>query len=299
MKEMLAEKFKMKDLGELKHFLGIDFNQSDGCVKMTQEKYTNKILQRFNMQDCRTRETPCEQKLEYTENAVKVKDVRMYREAVGSLIYLIICTRPDLSFVVSRLSQYFAEPTEEQWVTVKHVLRYLKCTAEKGLSFKRNDCEKLGIQAYNDADWAADTSDRRSTTGYCVSLSQNSSLVSWKTRKQPIVALSTCEAEYMALASTIQECLYLEQLLGGIDNYKYTQTVVHEDNQGTIALAKNPVNRRRWKHIDIKYHFIRSIVNEGRVTLMYCSTHNMIADVMTKPVNKLKLDRFAGALFGD
>lgn len=266
---------------------------------MLQEKYTNKILQRFNMQDCRIRETPCEQKLVYTENAVKMKDVRMYREAVGSLIYLTTCTRPDLSFVVSRLSQFFAEPTEEQWVTVKHVLRYLKGTAEKGLSFRRNNCEKLGIQAYSDADWAADTCDRRSTTGYCVSLSQNSSLVSWKTRKQPTVALSTCEAEYMALASTIQECLYLEQLVGGIDNYKYTQTVVHEDNQGTIALAKNPINRRRCKHIDISYHFIRSIVSEGRVTLMYCSTDNMIADVMTKPVNKLKLDRFAGALLGD
>ncbi len=298
-KEMLAEKFKMKDLGKLKHFLGIDFSQSDGCVKMSQEKYTNKILQRFNMQDCRARETPCEQKLEYTEDAVKMEDVRMYREAVGSLIYLTVCTRPDLSFVVSRLSQFFAGPTEEQWVTVKHVLRYLKGTAEKGLSFRRNDSEKLGIQAYSDADWAADTSDRRSTTGYCVSLCQNSSLISWKTRKQPTVALSTCEAEYMALASTIQECLYLEQLLGGIDNFKYTQTIVHEDNQGTIALAKNPVNRRRCKHIDIKYHFIRSTVNEGRVTLMYCSTDNMIADVMTKPVNKLKLKKFAGTLFGD
>src|SRR4029434_11014516 len=186
---MLAEKFKMKDLGKLKHFLGIDFSQSDGCVKMSQERYTNKILQRFNMQDCRTRETPCEQKLEYTDDAVKMEDVRMYREAVGSLIYLTTCTRPDLSFVVSRLSQYFAEPTEEQWVTVKHVLRNFKGPPEKGLSFRRNDSEKLGIQAYSDADWAADTSDRRSTTGYCVSLSQNSSLVSWKTRKQPTVVL--------------------------------------------------------------------------------------------------------------
>lgn len=297
-KEMLAEKFKMKDLGRLKHFLGIDFNQSDGCVNMSQEKYTNKILERFNMQNCRTRETPCDQKLEYTEDAVKMEDVRRYREAVGSLIYLTTCTRPDLSFVVSRLSQYFAEPTEEQWVTVKHVLRYLKGTAEKGLCFRRNDSEKLGLQAYSDADWAADTSDRRSTTGYCVSLSKNSSLVSWKTRKQPTVALSTCEAEYMALASTIQECIYLEQLLGGIDHYKYTKTVVHEDNQGTIALAKNPVNRQRCKHVDIKYHFIRSTVNEGRVTLMYCSTEEMVADIMTKPVTKLKLKKFAGILFG-
>lgn len=180
---------------------------------------------------------------------------------------------------------------------MKHVLRYLKGTSEKGLCFQRS-CEKLGIQAYSDADWATDVSDRRSTTGYCVRLNKNSSPVSWKTRKQPTVALSTCEAEYMALASTIQECLYLEQLLEGMDNYKYTKTVVHEDNQGTIAFAKNPVNRQRCKHIDIKYHFIRSTVDEGKVVLMYCSTDNMVADIMTKPATKLKLQKFAPIIFG-
>ena len=171
-------------------------------------------------------------------------------------------------------------------------------TADKGLSFKRNDSEELGIQAYSDADWASDTSDRRSTTGYCVNLSKNSSLVSWKTKKQPTVALSTCEAEYMALASTIQECLYLEQLLDGIDSYKYTQPIVHEDNQGTIALAKNPVCRQRAKHVDIKYHFIRSTVSEGRVTLVYCPTDDMVADIMTKPVTKMKLLKFETVIFG-
>ena len=298
-KGMLAEQFKMKDLGQLKHFLGIDFDFSDGCIKMSQEKYTNKILQRFNMSDCRVRETPCEQKLEYNDDAIRMTDIRMYREAVGSLIYLTTCTRPDLSFVVSRLSQYLAKPTEEQWVTVKHVLRYLKGTADKGLTFRKNNTENLGIHAYSDADWAADANDRRSTTGYCVNLNENSALVSWKSRKQPTVALSTCEAEYMALASTVQECLYLEQLLSSMDSYKYTETVIHEDNQGTIALARNPVNRKRCKHIDIKYHFIRSIVNEGKVNLMYCSTDEMVADVMTKPVNKFKLKKFANHLFGE
>ena len=297
-KGMLAEQFKMKDLGQLKHFLGIDFDFSDECIKMSQEKYINKILQRFNMSECRVRDTPCEQKLEYSNDAVKMTDIRMYREAVGSLIYLTTCTRPDLSFVVSRLSHYLAEPTEEQWVTVKHVLRYLKGTADKGLTFRRST-EHLGIKAYSDADWAADTIDRRSTTGYCVSLSENSALVSWKAKKQPTVALSTCEAEYMALASTVQECLYLEQLLENMDGYQYTQTVIHEDNQGTIALARNPVNRKRCKHIDIRYHFIRSTVNEGKVNLMYCATDEMVADVMTKPVSKFKLGKFAGLLFGD
>ena len=200
--------------------------------------------------------------------------------------------------MVSKLSQYFAEPTEEQWVTVKHVLRYLRGTKGRELCFRRNDSEKLGLLAYSDADWAADTTDRRSTTGYCVSLSRNSSLISWKTRKQPTVALSTCEAEYMALASTIQECIYLEQLLEGIDGYEYTETTVYEDNQGTIALAKNPVSRQRCKHVDIKYHFIRSTVNDGKVTLVYCPTDEMVADVMTKPVTKLKLRKFTGLMFG-
>lgn len=143
-----------------------------------------------------------------------------------------------------------------------------------------------------------ETNDRRSTTGYCVSLSRNSSLVSWKTKKQPTVALSTCEAEYMALTATIQECIYLEHLLKGIDNYKYVQTAVYEDNQGTIALAKNPVSRQRCKHVDIKYHFVRSIVNEDKMCLKYCSTEEMVADIMTKPVSKMRLKKFERFIFG-
>ena len=103
-----------------------------------------------------------------------------------------------------------------------------------------------------------------------MSMSKDSSLVSWKTKKQPTVALSTCKAEYMALALTIQECIYLEQLLKGMDSYEYVPTVVHEDNQGTIALVKNPVCRQRCKHVDIKYHFIRSTIKDGKMTHVYC-----------------------------
>lgn len=120
-KTMLTKRFQMKDLGKLKHFLGIDFDQSEGEVKMSQKRYVNKILQRFGMQDCRSRETPCETKLEYTADAEKLTDPRRFREAVGSLIYLSTCTPPDISFVVSKLSQHFAEPTLEHWNTVKRV----------------------------------------------------------------------------------------------------------------------------------------------------------------------------------
>lgn len=297
-KRMLTERFKMKDMGRLKHFLGIDFEQSEGLVKMSQERYVRKILDRFDMQNCKSRETPCEPKLDFTENAEKMKEPKRFREAVGSLIYLSTCTRPDLSFVVSKLSQYFAEPTEQHWNTVKHVFRYLKGTVEQQLCFRRNDTERLGLSVYSDADWASDTKDRRSTSGYCVNLSEGSSLISWKTRKQPTVALSTCEAEYMSLASAMQECIYLEQLLKGMDSYKYAQTKVYEDNQGAIALARNPICRQRCKHIDIKYHFIREIVNDGKVILEYCPTETMIADIMTKPPTKQKLKRFTQDMFG-
>lgn len=257
-----------------------------------------KILDRFGMQDCKSRETPCEPKLMYTENAEKMQEPRKYREAVGSLIYLSTCTRPDISFVVSKLSQHFSDPSIEHWNTVKHVFRYLKGTTEQGLYFRRNDTEKLGLRVYSDADWASDSADRRSTSGYCASLNEGSSLISWKTRKQQTVALSTCEAEYMALASAVQECLYLEQLLRGIDAYEYAQTKVYEDNQGAIALARNPVNRQRCKHIDIKYHFIRENVNNGKFLLEYCPTEQMIADVLTKPATKLKLKSFSRNMFG-
>lgn len=219
-KMMLSERFKMKDLGKLKKFLGIDFKQSVGQVTMTQETYVNKILSRFGMQECRPRETPCESKLEYTDDAKKLEEPRVYREAVGSLIYLATCTRPDLSFVVSRLSQHFAEPSEEHWNTVKHVFRYLKGTTNRGLCFNKESTDALGLTVHSDADWASEITDRRSTTGYCVSLSQKSSLNSWKSRKQPTVALSTCKAKCVALASDIQECMYLQQVLKGIDKYQ-------------------------------------------------------------------------------
>ena len=296
-KDMLAARFKMKDLGKLRSFLGIDFEQCNNCVTMSQSKYVEKILVRFNMQDCKPRSTPCEQKLNYTDDAALLSDVSMYREAVGSLIYLTVCTRPDLSFIVSKLSQYFNEPTVEHFFTVKHVLRYLKGTSDKKLCYSKSN-ENLGIQAYSDANWAGDVKDRCSTTGYCVTLSQGGTLVSWKTKKQPTVALSTCEAEYIALATTIQECLYLTQLLDGIDKHVYMLPIVFEDNQGTIALAKNPVKRQRCKHVDIKYHFIRSTVTDGKLSLEYCPTEQMVADLMTKPATKFKLARFAEFMFG-
>ena len=294
-KHMMTEKFKMKDLGRLSHFLGIDFDQGDGYVKMNQRKYIQKLLERHDMSDCKPRATPSEQKHDIGRG--DPVDAHKYREVVGGLIYLMMCTRPDICWIVTKLSQYLSSPLTVHWVAVKHALRYLKGTIDFELCYKKSK-NGLNLIGYSDADWASSEDDRRSTSGYCFSLTENGPLVSWKSRKQPTIALSTCEAEYIALAAAAQEILYLSQLLNEIGFQLKFHPVIYEDNQGTIALANNPVNRQRSKHIDIKYHFIRTEVNRGTLMLKYCPTEDMIADVMTKPANKAKLDKFKAFIFG-
>ena len=188
---------------------------------------------------------------------------------------------------------------QQHWTAAKHLLRYLKGTASQELHFRK--CEKNPqLEGYSDADWASDHSDRRSTTGYCFSLTENGPVISWKSRKQPTVALSTCEAEYMALGATTQESMYLVQLLKGIDSgNKHIPVKIYEDNQGAIALTKNPVCRQRSKHVDIKFHFVRSAHAQGKIHIEYCPTADMVADVLTKPVTKSKFERFKGYLFGE
>ncbi len=157
----------------------------------------------------------------------------------------------------------------------------------------------LKLVAYSDADWAADLNDRRSVTGYCFSLSESGPVISWKSKKQQTVALSTCEAEYMALSATAQESLYLVNLINGMDNVlEYAPVTVFEDNQGAIALSKNPVCRQRCKHIDIRYHFVQSVFSDGKITLHYCPTVDMVADILTKSVSRIRMDKFVCFLFG-
>ena len=295
-KKMLMSEFKMKDLGKLNHFIGIDFHITQGYVKMNQNKYIGRVLERFDMSNCKPRATPCELKKDLSNNSDPV-DSRKYREIIGSLIYLMTCTRPDLSYTVGKLLQYLSEPRQQHWVAAKHMLKYLRGTSHYELRYQKS--EELGILAYNEAEWASNQSNRRSTIGFYFYLNKESSSISWKSKKQPTVALSTCESEYMALAKTTQESLYLIKLLNGMDpQQRYEPAKILGDNQGTIALSKNPVNRQRCKHIDIKYHFIRDALHKKKIEIIYCPTTDMIADIMTKSMTKLKLERFKRRLFG-
>ena len=293
-KKSLSDKFKMKDLGILHWFLGTEFVCSDGMIEMKQSRYIEKILEKFGMDSCKPKATPAIVGLDkfIDMESPALEDPNLYRQIVGSLIYTMTGTRPDLCHIVTRLSQYMSKPTVATLNAAKHVLRYLKKTSSFSLKFKRVD-HPLELIGFSDSDWGGSVSDRKSISGYGFQLCKTGPLVSWKSKKQQTVALSTCEAEYTALAETIQEGKFLKQLcvdLGIIEVSK--SIVVNADNQGAIKLAKNPAFHKRSKHIDVKYHFIRSEVQQGTVSIRYIASEDNLADIFTKPVSRVRLDKF-------
>ena len=247
-KRSLCQNFRMKDFGKLSWFLGIEFKQDSEKFVMVQTRYIEKLLNRFNMKDCKPKATPCDLCVSkvMVSDSEKLPDPRLYREVVGSLIYVMTCTRPDLCYIVTKLSQNMCDPTKAHLNMAKHVLRYLKGTLNIGLTFRKQKSEILGLQGFCDSDWGA-SSDRRSITGYGFSLCKKGPLISWKSRKQQIVALSTCEAEYVALTSAIQEAKFLSQLLVDMNGGAKSKVILNVDNQGAICLAKNPVHHQRTK----------------------------------------------------
>ena len=205
------------------------------------------------------------------------------------------CTRPDICWVVTKLSQHLDNPDDADWVMAKHVLRYIKGTLNHKLLYTKSDRD-LCLVGASDSDWGSSKDDRRSTTGYIFMLNPSGPPISWKSKKQATVALSSCEAEYMALAAAVQEALFLHMLLRCYLNQESINIFV--DNQGTIDLASKYTTEKRSKHIDIRYHFIRERISSGFIDLTHVPTENNVADIMTKPVSKVKLERFCRVLFG-
>ncbi|HVX00074.1 MAG TPA: Ty1/Copia family ribonuclease HI [Candidatus Babeliaceae bacterium] len=213
-----------------------------------------------------------------------------YQSAVGAIMYAMLGTRPDISFAVTILSQFSNNPGKVHWNAVKRVLRYLNGSVNRKLVYggrnsRQMDPELIG---YCDADWASNVDDRRSVTGYVFMLA--GSAISWKTKKQPTVALSSVEAEYMAATQATKEAIWFRQFfaeLGMVRIWK-EPTVIFSDSQGSIALVKNPEYHQRTKHIDIQHHFVREKVDSGEVVFKYIATEFMVADVFTKALSRNK-----------
>lgn len=289
-KNQLMSEFEMKDLGQASHVLGMRITKSNEKITLDQSNYILKILERFNMSDCKPVQTPMEKGLKLSK-AINSDCKYDYRNLIGCLMYLAVCSRPDIAYVISYLSQFNNCYSDIHYKAAKRVLRYLKGTYNYCLSFEKGDMEIVG---YTDADWASNEIDRRSYTGYVFTLCN--SIVSWESKKQRTVALSSTEAEYMAISDACKEGLFLRTFLYECLGEQYNIQLFN-DNQSAQKLCKNVICHARTKHIDIRHHFVRQLVSTKTVNLDFKPTIEMLADVLTKSLSNEKHKKFVSCFF--
>ena len=295
-KRELGQHYEMKDLGTLHYCLGLRItrNRETRTIAIDQTRYIEGVLERYGMADCKSIGTPLDPGTKLVKGGDLAENEEMrgvpYINAVGSLMYAMLGTRPDIAQAVGVLSKFSADPRPTHWKAVKRVMRYLQGSKEAALTYKpTNDTSMVG---FSDADWAGNLDDRRSTTGYVFRI--GSGAVCWASKRQATVALSSTEAEYVALTQATKEAVWLRKLLASMGYEQDVATTIHVDNQGAIALAKNSVYHARTKHIDIQYHFVREKVTDGNIKLEYCETEKMPADALTKALVRDKHQRCMG-----
>lgn len=290
-KAVLSKNFKMTCFENKRlTFLGLEIEKFQDELRISQTELIKKVLSKFKMNECKSHEIPIQSKLKMSTKSVNNETKNFpYRELIGCLMYIMLGSRPDLSFCVSYFSQFQNSYCDEHWNHLKHVLRYLKLTENYCLKFTKCNNSDVNLVSYVDADFANDPIDRKSTTGFIIKLNNN--VIYWKSKKQNIVSLSSAESEYIALSSCITENLFLAQMLIEILNKNVYPVTVFEDNQSCIKMAST-LESKRTKHIDVRHHFVRDCINEGKVTLKYISTDQQQADMLTKPLAKTKFKYF-------
>uniref|UniRef100_A0ABD2W186 Retrovirus-related Pol polyprotein from transposon TNT 1-94 n=1 Tax=Trichogramma kaykai TaxID=54128 RepID=A0ABD2W186_9HYME len=278
---------------KMKTFLGIEIDYlPDQSMLLHQKFYAEKVVERFNLQSANTVSIPIDPNTMCTifEKEGETHELHVpYKEAIGSLMFLAYITRPDLSFSVGVLSRFAENPSKVHWNAIKRIIKYLKGTLAHGLVYKaKNDCTK--IVAFSDADYANDQDSRKSVSGYLIKL--DNSLVSWGSRKQTTVALSTTESEFVAACLVVQELIWTKYLLERMMNESLKKPLLRVDNISAIQLIKDQRYHCRTKHIDIKYKFIRDHFNEGLFDLKHISSAYQEADILTKALNRELFEHF-------
>lgn len=286
--DVLSKHFEMKNLGQASSILGIRIlrNEKLKTISIDQTHYVKEVLRRFNMTDCNIVSSPLDPGMKISKDMCprndderdKMKNIP-YRAAIGSLLFVAITTRPDIAFAVNLLSRYCEDPGIGHWAAVKRILRYLKGTVELKLTYGSSEENIVG---YTDADWAADLDSRKSTSGYIFTL--HGGAISWNAKRQPTVALSSTESEYMSAVSGIQEAIWLRGLY--TEMFKTCNFVIpiNVDNKGAIHILLNNAVSTRTKHIKIKVEFIKEAIHNGEVMIRYRPTTDMPADILTKIV---------------
>eukprot|EP00253_Pinus_taeda_P013408 PITA_13408 len=261
---------------------GIEVDQNKNGIFISQEKYVNEVLGRFNMQDSKATVTPTVMGLKLSkEDNSKDFDPSLYKSIVGILMYLT-ATRLDIMFFVSLISRFMERPKEAHWQAAKRILKYVKGTKRFGILYTVSECSDL--VGYIDSDWDGSVDDWKRTSGYFFHMGLGE--VSWASKKQPIVALSIAEAEYVATTTAACQAVWMRRMLRSLCQEQANATIIFCDNSSVIALSKNSVFHKRTKHIDTRFHYIRELVNNGEIVLQHCSTQEQVADILTKPLGQ-------------
>jgi hypothetical protein len=292
-KNEVRQEYKIKDLGESTLLLGMNVVQESNSVTLSQRHYIDSQLERFNLQHLFPASTPMKPgghlvKASRAEQIAHLKTGNNYRSLVGALNYLSVTTRPDITFAVSLLSQYLNQPGTQHWEAGVQVFRYLKGTRDIGLKLIKNSTPEDKLVGYADADWASCPESRRSVSGNLVLL--NGNVISWKSKKQPTLSLSSTEAEYKSLGDITKEIMWIKTLL----NIRIPgPTQIFEDNQGAIALANDESNHSNYKtkHMALRHHFIRREIKLKSIVLQFIPSNQMLADFLTKAVGKTSIKR--------
>ena len=280
----LSGRFKLKDLGKLKYFLGIEVARSRKGIVLCQRKYALEVLEDAGYLGSKPCKFPVDQNLTLTQaNGELLQDPSQYRRLVGRLIYLTI-TRPDLAYAVHILSQFMNQPRQPHLNAAHQVLRYIKYSPGQGILLPSSG--NLELTAFCDADWARCKDTRRSISGYCIMLGR--APVSWRTKKQGTVSRSSAEAEYRSMASTCCEVTWLRTILHDLHVRQLAPTRLFCDNQAAIHIANNPVFHERTKHIEIDCHVVREKIQRGVVRTAYIGTKDQPADMFTKPLSTMQ-----------
>ena len=292
-KDTLSSQYKMTDLGPVQRFLGLRITRDlrARTIEIDQTEYIQSVLERFNMADCKPARTPLPAGavLEQSDHPPATDAFRKrYQSLIGSLLYATLGTRPDIDFAVTRLSKFNANPSNTHWEYAKYVLRYLQGTKDFRLRYDGSTND--GLVGFSDSDWAEDRDDRHSTSGFVFTMAGGT--ISWSSRRQPTISLSSTEAEYKAASDACRQLAWLRTFGDELGDDTSRPTPLCLDNQGSIFLAVNPVIDRRTKHIEIRYHYIREQAELGSVDIFYVATEDQLADALTKNVPFAILDRF-------
>ena len=290
LKRELDNLFEITDLGEPSKLVGIEItrDRANGTLTISQTKYIESILEKEKMDNANPVSTPLDPnvKLEPLEPHSDAPTINgSYASLTGSLMYAAIGTRPDIAYAVNKLCSFNNNPGMAHWSAAKRVLRYLKGTKNLGLTYKKGEPSRNRMYGYADASFATNA-DMTSTNGNMFIL--NGAAITWNSKRQRTVALSTAEAEYTSMADSTREIVWLRNLYNEIGYGQNGPTELFGDNQSAIGIATNLQYHKRSKHFNIKNHYLRQQIRAEQINLSYCPTDNMTADVLTKALPRAK-----------